>query len=272
MPISGYTPQWNAGIVEALGSNLTLTGGTLSASGGGGSGEWNAGTVNAIGGALVITSGTLTDGGTPPPFLVKFEGTLSNAHVAISNGGLTAGAAGVGGDFWYMALTNTAQTAGDYYFEFVLNDNAVAGDPGSAAVGICASSYNVADGTYLGTTGNPDKGFGYYPGNGAVYNAGGAGSGTVVFPTASPGDTISVAYSIPFSKFYVRVNGGAWGPSGNPVVHTGGYDWSNCGLSGSESWVIAACFGYDGLGQITANFGHTAFTYPSPAGYIAPGT
>lgn len=271
MPISGYTPEWNAGIVTALGSNLSLAAGTLSATGGGGGGEWNAGTVVALAGALTILSGgTLTDGGTPPPTVVKFSGAASNTHIVLSNGDLTAAGTAVGGNFWYMTLTDYANAGiGDIYYEFVVNANAIAGDPGSVAMGVCSNDYSVADGVYLGSV--SDKGWGYYPATGAVYNVGGTGSGTVVFPPAAVADTVSIAFSIASGKAWVRVNGGTWGPSGDPAAHTGGYDWSNCGLTGSEAWTVAGAFGYDGLGQVTANFGHTAFAYTVPAGYSAPG-
>lgn len=79
--LSGLARLWNAGRVNALGANLTLTSGTLAATGGGG-GNWTAAAVTTLGAGLSNTGGTIAadwHGGTVAAIgthLVNNSGTL----------------------------------------------------------------------------------------------------------------------------------------------------------------------------------------------------
>jgi hypothetical protein len=93
---TGYIPGdvltvaggWAAGSVTAIGANVTLTSGTLSASSGGGGGNWTATAVSAIDASLTVTSGTLSV--TALPGVTALGTVAGGTTLGISSGTLQA--------------------------------------------------------------------------------------------------------------------------------------------------------------------------------------
>lgn len=173
-----------------------------------------------------------------PPVVVAGGATTTwnpsdkNANVALSNGDLTVSRSSGTGDAGVRSVASTS-TAKVYWETTV--DAQVSGGGNCSPTGIANSSWAL---TWIG-------------------NAGSTGANG---PTA--GQVWSQALDATARKFWTRVDGGAWAPSGDPAAGTGGQDVSAItGAIFAANWVKAT-------GDIfTTNFGASAYSYTPPSGF-----
>jgi hypothetical protein len=159
-----------------------------------------------------------------------------NAGIALTNGNLTATRSGGSGDAGVrsIASTSTAKVYWEITADTLTNTN--------NAFGVANSTWNL---TWV---------------DGSFNNAGSWGLNALL-PYAS-GDVIGVALDATARKVWYRVNGGSWGPSGDPAAGTGGRDIST--LTGALYALVFSNPNGDGH---TANFGATAYANSAPSGF-----
>lgn len=129
----------------------------------------------------------------------------------------------------------------------------------SQGVGICSPNFAITAGapSYLG---NDNHGIAAWSLVGAIYlnntTSTDIGSGF-----ENVGDIVSVAVDHTLQLIWWRVNGGAWGPSGDPASGTGGSSWAVFGTTTAFPAVFNAA-NY----SLIANFGATPYAFTPPAG------
>jgi hypothetical protein len=102
--------------------------------------------------------------------------------------------------------------------------------------------------------------------NGFAFFNGGNNGGVGAF-TYAIGDVIDTAVDMALLKIWFRKNGGAWAPSGDPALGTGGYSIAN--LSGKKLAPYSDLGGNGApAGKWTANFGATAYSFAAPSGFL----
>lgn len=181
-----------------------------------------------------------------------WSATDKNAHVALSNGALTAATDGTL-NLHFAGRSSAAIGAGDRKFwELTITALDALHDAG---VGIVNASETFGDDSFLGSQSN---GIGYYDGDGSVFSAGGLIATMAAF---GAGDIIGIACH-GGSRLWLRVNGGFWNNFGtdDPAIDMGGFDISAMG-------VLFPAFNVRSGSQITANFGATAFAFAAPSGF-----
>jgi len=174
-----------------------------------------------------------------------------HANVSLSGGNLIASGTTSG---YFSARGTAAIVSGNkYYGEFVMNS--VGGS--DMAIGLANSSANLAD--YISAGGG--NSIGYFLGYGLMLSdtpVSGYGSGW------ADNDRVGFAINGTTQRLYIRVNGGSWLNSGDPVAGTGGADISALGAT----IYVALTFSLN-TESITANFGNSAFVDSVPSGYTA---
>ena len=173
-----------------------------------------------------------------------FDPTAIGTDVVLLNNNLTLSSlAGFG--VWRSTRGTQGRSSGKYYWEMV-----AAGSFFNTFMGICNSSINLDD--RLGIDGNSaginQSGFPYGPGSGSPIQS------------FVSGDVIGFALDMDNGFLYASVNG-VW--TGDPV---GGTGYSFSGITGT---IYPAATTDDNSLQVTANFGATAFQYPTPSGYTS---
>jgi len=143
--------------------------------------------------------------------------------------------------------SNFSKTSGKWYWEITI-------DVGTTHfIGIGTSDANLN-----GAVGSDEYGYAYHDLDGKAYN------NSIPFTfgdTYEVGDIIGVAMDLNSNKLWFSKNG-VWQDSGDPEAGTyAAYDIAN-------GTYYAMWSGYDG-GEVTANFGNSAFAYDIPAQFSA---
>jgi hypothetical protein len=172
-----------------------------------------------------------------PPVVVSAVTTTwnpsdKNAFITLSGGNLVA-SSNTGGDAGARSIASAS--TGKKYWENTATALVSTGGDYSLG-GIANSTWNL---TFMGASGS----------SGRVGNV-------------SAGQTLCCAVDIDARKFWYRVNGGSWGPSGDPAAGTGGTD-----VSGVTGALFAAVFMKAIGDSFTANFGATAYSQTPPSGF-----
>lgn len=170
------------------------------------------------------------------------------ANLTLSNGNKSWVAA--------AAANNSARSvhtlSGKQYWEFTVSG---AASPEEVFCGISTASESLTN----------KMGYGSYPAdslaisNTAVMALGGF---TQFFITIADGDTICIAVDVPNTKFWARVNNGAWSQSGDPATNTGGYSYSGEPMASASLYIGVTA-------NTTTNTG-TLKTAPADWLYSAP--
>ncbi|WP_321176596.1 SPRY domain-containing protein [Bradyrhizobium sp. USDA 3256] len=196
---------------------------------------------------------------TSPPPVVSVSsafdpGTLSDA--TLSNGNLTATrtSTSTGG-----AASTSYQSAGKYYFEFIVG----ASHGSTDFVGAMDASY----GFFFCVNGNTGAGSGVWLGTGAITTNG--GTVATLGAASASGNVIGVAIDCDNDWIWFRLNGGNWNADGtaNPATNTGGVAL----IAASYAPAVAfSPYGSPTVGDnLTANLGATAFAYSVPFSFTA---
>lgn len=186
-----------------------------------------------------------------------WDATAKNANVVLSGGNLTAADNGV--TFVNLAGRGDTSVASGQkrYWEVTITS----GPPGGMGVGIANSSKTWANDSYLGLETNS---IGYFGDGNVWYN----NASAATLATVAAGDVVCVALDAG-NKIWWRKNGGNWNNSGtdNPATNTGGVT-----LAGGLTGTVYAGYNVRNegtTGQLTANFGATAFAFTPPSGFTS---
>jgi hypothetical protein len=175
------------------------------------------------------------------------DATLSNGNLTLTGNSSSYG----------ITLATVAYAGGKYYAEMTVNANGASAN-GDVAVGMGTGSFSITA-AYSGQASNT---YGYFALTGAWFNN---SSQAATIQTSPAGDIIRVAVDIGNSLIWFSTNGGNWNNSGaaNPATGTGGISISSIGGTGELIATVR------NSGQLTANFGASAFIYSVPSGFIA---
>lgn len=178
----------------------------------------------------------------------------SDAHIALSNGNLTAN----GSLNFYSARATQGKSSGKWYWELTQT-----GSNSDWMGGIADSAFLLSN--YLGTT---TESWGYYPhGGGYIYkdwSGTTAVSGVSFTTTTVNGTTLMFALDLDNHALYLGKDG-VWSNGGDPAA---GAALTGAVIYGITGTIFPAVTVYSS-NSATANFGATPFKYSVPAGYHA---
>jgi len=205
----------------------------------------------------LITAALLSLLAIPTLAATTLDPANKDASVALSNGNLTATNTTTNNTLGARA-TGFA-TAGKLYFEATVNasDGNTQNHVAIIKSTFCAGSYNCFPG---------GSAISYTPQTGDVYIN--TGSPVHTIQTTSPTQVVGVALDITGALVWFRPNGGNWNndPTADPATGTGGYSVSAVS-SGATLYPYIVVGKFSGSGQITANFGATAYSLSAPSGF-----
>ena len=172
-----------------------------------------------------------------------------SASITLSNGNLTALNSG---SSYQGALGVAGYTSGKYYCEFTI-EGMVQTFSHAVGIGNASYAYGVA-GQNLDSIANYNTDTTIYLNNGSI------GTNGVFFLS----DVVSMAVDFGATLIWFRVNGGNWNAGGgaDPASGTGGADFS--AWNGGAGYPLVSMLDN---GQVTANFGATAYAYSAPSGF-----
>lgn len=201
--------------------------------------------------------------GTPSAPLVTWDPAHTNSALTLSGGNLTITETG-GNDAG--AVATLGQSSGLWYWEVLSVAQSGAGDSNSV-VALGDTTYRATGGTGPDSPGKTIHALGYYN-SGKIYYNGGV---IATYDAFVIGNVVRVAWNATTQRLWIAVAGGNWNASGaaNPATGVGGLDVSAY-LSGTL--YPGAGYALISAGSCTANFGHTAFTYSVPVGFMAYGS
>jgi hypothetical protein len=205
--------------------------------------------------ALDILTTTRINGGATA--LATFDPMHVNTGTVLSNGNLTVSKPS--GALQSDGSTSTVGVwAGQFYCELTINQANIGDDYGIGVGNIRGAILDNSGSTnYLGS--NVD-GIGLFPSGSVFYN-------NVVLTTIAGfanGNVVSIALDATNRLVWWRTNGGNWNnnPAANPATGAGGISISGI-LPSFYVWVEIE----RSPGQVTANFGATAYAFTPPAGF-----
>lgn len=143
--------------------------------------------------------------------------------------------------------SNYSKSSGKWYFEITIDS----GTTHFVGIGTASAGLN-------GSVGSDEYGYAYHDLDGKKYHN---ATPETFGNTYEAGDVIGVALDLDNNKLWFAKNG-VWQGSGDPVAGTGE------AYSIDSGAYYAMWSGYD-EGQVTANFGNSAFSYTIPTGFTA---
>jgi len=195
----------------------------------------------------------------PVGVVVTWSPTFKSPDIALSGGNLTATATSSSNAAGRADAAVTSALKKYWEILIVVDVNTSVG-PGLGNV----SAAFITD-EWLGVFATT---IGYYSDGNVYHNWNVVGAPIATYAGYAAGNRICIAVDEANTKVWFRVNAGNWNNSGadNPATNTGGLNYS--GLIGSGDIYPAYNVQGNGIdGQVTANFGATAFTHTPPAGF-----
>jgi hypothetical protein len=194
------------------------------------------------------------------PAFATWSSILKSTGITLSGGNLIATVNTASPDNHMVGGTAAINGSDKAYWETLITVNP---GPDFGGVGIAAIGADYTAGAWHGF--NADT-IGIYPDGNAYCNFNGVGapiSGGFA-PYSGVPTNVQLALDRSLTKIWQRLAGGAWFPSGDPALGTGGFDYSPF-LGGVD--VVPGATLYQPNGSATVNFGASAFANAPPAGF-----
>jgi hypothetical protein len=196
------------------------------------------------------------------PGMSAWSATNKSAGVTLSNNDRTATVVVTTNDNHSGRSDNAVTGSAKIYIEYTDVNNA---GPLFGGVGISKAGMSFTAGQWHGFTANS---IGFYP-DGSVFCNWNSTGGTIAtgYPTWTEGQRPQIAIDRALKKLWIRVNGGAWAPSGDPAAGTGGLDYS-AHLGDVDVYLGYTIYETDtDFGIMTGNFGNAAYANSAPSGF-----